>query len=324
MTKRTDLLSKILFFIAAAALAAVLFMTVNPVKEMSDRYRKIASDDLSDGFNGTIWYDDHLYAVLGHGSEIMAEDPDRQAQFDRFLTSSLHSIDERVYGASVLYTMMISALTLLEIREGERNRILKTVLFVCAIYALILIAFIISCLFFKVPVYPPSLPSLTCLAIGLLSVIGGDCAVLLLLEKIRYKKVAAILIVPLIFILFLFTTSLETMLYSPAHVDSFAYLTDSLSEEQIADAYYDEDQNIIVYQGKGYGPEQVPNEEHLKGSARIGALLLETIDPYSGNAIEIVRQINGLPIPIYAILFYTSKALIWIFLSKFMIGRRRI
>lgn len=322
--KKSDIISKILFTAAAAALAAVLFMTVTSVKEMSDGYQKIASDDLTDGFNGTIWYDDHLYAVLGYGSQITADDPDKQAAFDRFLSTSIRFIDERVYGASVLYTMMISTLILLQIHEGNGKRILKTALSVCVIYAIILIAFILSCLLFRIPVYPPSLSSLTCLVISLLSLIGGNSAALLLMEKTRYRKVTAILIVPLIFILFLFTTALEAMLYSPVYVDSFAYLTDSLSEEQMADAYYDEDQNIIVYQGEGYGPEQILNEEHLTGAARIGALLLEAIDPYSGNAIEIVRQINGLPMPFYAILFYTLKALIWIFLSMFMIDHRRI
>ena len=77
---------------------------------------------------------------------------------------------------------------------------------------------------------------------------------------------------------------------------------------------------MIVFEDREFEAEYIENPEHFKGISRIGAFLFEMLDPYSGNSLEMVRQIVEVSIGKWAILFYFLKPVLRTVLPMFMKG----
>ena len=152
------------------------------------------------------------------------------------------------------------------------------------------------------------------LGVSLLSVIGGHCAFGLLLRKIPFKNVVSVFAIPVIIALFLLGTVLSGQLYTDPEIESFDYVAEQTGDAY-GNAYYDDDKNVIIVDGREYKPELVENPDHLKGIARIAAFVFEVLNPYSGNSLEMIRQIIEKTPALWAVLFYSVKALCWIVLS---------
>lgn len=323
--KDKSILSRILLIADIAALVAVSLFTVSAVKIMGEKCHELREADISKDHSGIIYYDDHLYAMLGFGIEIDARETGNEERMDEFITSSLRSIDERVYGTFAIYTMVIAAALALFLYETFRNKhILSIVLSTMLIYLLLFGVFALSSLIHEIPVYLPRGEACIGLIVSILSVVGGCCALGLLIRKIRFKKITALLAIPLVIALFIFGTIFEAQLYCPKQIESFDYITSSISEDYEGEYLYDDNRNVIIVDGKEYGPQLVDNPNYLKGAGRIGAFAFELADPYSGNGLELVRQFNledgniasGQGLPYWVYLIYGIKALCWIALSS--------
>ena len=71
----------------------------------------------------------------------------------------------------------------------------------------------------------------------------------------------------------------------------------------------------IDYDDHLYPPQMSPNPDRLIGAGAALAVAFETVNPYLGNSIEMVRQMTEEPFPALLQLFYVLKALGWILLS---------
>ena len=160
------------------------------------------------------------------------------------------------------------------------------------------------------------------LAPSLLSVTGGSCALGLMLRRIKYKKIAAVLAIPLVFVLFLVGTGIEAGLYSPKTVSSFSYVTELVGEENLGDYRYDDEKDAVVGNGQEFPPEIVPNPEHSVGAERAAGLAFTVINPYAGNGLELLRQALYAEIPLWAVLLPIVKSVFWIGLAALAPGKK--
>ena len=161
------------------------------------------------------------------------------------------------------------------------------------------------------------------LVLSLLSVMGGSCALGLMLRKIKYKKTAAVLAIPLVLVLFLVGTGIEAGFYSPKTVSSFSYVVELVGEENMGGYYYDEEKNAVVGNGQEYPPEIVPNPEHTVGAKRAAGLAFTAINPYSWNGLELLRQELYAMIPLWAVLLHIVKSVFWNGLAALVPGKKK-
>ena len=316
--RKQGFISILLLLAGISALCGILFMSYRAVQGLSDSYFDLKKQENTEYINGSISYDDHLYAVIGYGTSIGSESVNRKETLNDFFADAMPQIDRRIYHVGILYTMMITACFSLFICDRNTNKPLKQlkaiILSVIGVYLLYLAVIIVFHMVFKVPVYPPRGSVWLTLAVSVLSVIGGHCSVSVLLRKLKKRWIAAVLIIPAVFGLFIVGTALEGRLFAPQYVESFSYLSDKIAECQEGESYYDETKNVVVIKGEEYEPRQEQNSEYIGGIGRIAVTAFETINPYSGNAIDMVAQIsNG--IPEVATILYSVKAVIWIILA---------
>lgn len=86
-------------------------------------------------------------------------------------------------------------------------------------------------------------------------------------------------------------------------------MPDVFSEDFAGTAYYDEEKNVLVVNGTEYPPRPAENPERLQGIRRAGATLFETLNPYAGNGLFMVSEIEGgLTIGVIVLLLYALKA----------------
>lgn len=93
-----------------AVFLAVLFLSFSAGRHMAASYEELRQMDLNEDFSMEIYYDDHLYAQIGHGIIMDETVGDRQAFLADFLKESLYSIDSRILSAGIIYMMIVSAL----------------------------------------------------------------------------------------------------------------------------------------------------------------------------------------------------------------------
>ena len=317
--KKNSLFAILMLMAAVICLLFVFVFTISAFREMGNEYHALKGRDLSEDFSATIIYDDHLYAMLGYGIMNDPLDPGRAEYLSSFLKTSIRSIDERIFSADVLYTMMITSFMSLFLYERYGSEKKKHVLMiaVCVFPVFFLLSgssFIFSSIR-DIPFYLSSGNSLLCLMIGMICIIGGHCFLAFLIRKVRFRKIVSLIAIPVIFFVFLFSAAFEGGLLMSPYIDSFDHVYDVIPQEKWDDLYYDEEKNVLILDGNEYEAKQIENPDHLKGLSAIGAIAFELIDPYSGNSIEMIRQIIDSPIPLWILFLYLLKSFIWIFVS---------
>lgn len=321
--KRNRILPWLSLFMGIVLFVTVLYFTFDATKRMAEDYHLLKEADLSTDTNGTIFYDDHLYGVIGFGIEISTKESGKEERRNDFLQSSIYQIDRRILSCLLLYTMMTAAV--MSFFLNERRKQGSTAVSVLVIWVMYLLYLGFVLLFHaigKTPFYFPQGKDLVILLIGLLSIMAGESALLLLLEKIPYKKITAIIIVPVVFLLFLFGLLFEHGLYCLPYEESFAYLADinpRILDENFEDEfYYDETRNVVILEGKEYPPESLENEEYYRGFHRIGAYLFELVNPYSGNGLSMILEADvftGMEANSFSLwhgIFYVLKDICWL------------
>ena len=289
--------------------------SIQATRQMSDAYQWLSFADPAQDLRATVYYSDDLYAVLGFGIETSGADPAAKEQISSFLSSSMRLLDERILGAAVIYTMFVTVLLALFLYECfGQNALRHTAAVICTalIVCILLMAIpLYICASQGVPFYFPKGEALFVLLASVMSMIGGNCTLALLLRKIKFKKIAAVAAIPLVYFLFLFSSILEIGLFSPSQVTSFNYVRD-VAGDAFADAYYDDEKNVLVVGEAEYPPELVPNSEHLTGIAYIGAAAYEVLVPYAGTGLSLIKQESDATIPSWVLLLYAVKAVFWI------------
>ncbi len=302
--------------VAAIAVLLTLAMTFFAVQSMSAGVEAVLSGDPDKGFKASIDYDDHLYAALGYGIEVDPADPERQSRGKEFLADTMHLIAERVAGTDMLYAMLAGTCFALFLSErwgdDRKKHVLAVFCCITAIWIVLFGGYLCFCAVLGIPVRLPSVQSLILLCVSLLSAVGGSCIAGLLLTRFRFRKIAAILLIPLVFALFLFGSLAEAGLMLPKEVESFSYVAE-FDPEGVG--YYDPEKNAVIVEDKEYPPQISPNPDRLTGAGAVLATAFEAVNPYSGNSIELVRQMTEEPVPVLLQLFYALKALGWILLS---------
>ena len=324
--KADKLFGKLMLGISTACFLAVLFFSFSAVKTLGENYAEMKQADLSQVYRGTISYDDGLYAVVGYGIETDPADPASPQILADYLEESLSAIDGRILSAGIVYTMIISSLAAFyhyqKHRDNHSRRIRSILLGSVLVYVLYIAAIVLMHAMNRIPLRLPEPGSLPVLGVSLLSVLGGLCALDVLIRIIPLKKITSLLVLPLVFVLFLFSAAFEGQLYVPACTESFAYLAEidsRILEEGFDGYYYDEAKNVIVLEGTEYPPELVPNPEYLAGSDRIKAYVYEALDPFSGSALSLMEDVPDYRVPGTHLAGYALKALLWIILA----GRRK-
>lgn len=306
--------------ITFAGLLVVSILSFQATKEMAEGYLRIRNADLSEGLSDSFFYDDKLYSMLGYGIQIDAQDPNKETGRDEFLESSLRKIDERILASDVLYGMLLETALAYPLSQ-RKKKILWVFLSVITIYLLLCG---MNVLFSQINGIPFSFPTLNVfigIAVSLFSVIAGTSILLWILEKIRFRKTAALLAIPLVYVLFLTSLLFEVKLYAPKYVESFDYLSEKIQNDE--NAYYDEEKNEIIVEGIAYPPQKDVNPVYLSGALRIPVYGLEVLDPYAGNSLEMLRQVleeESLPPLLYVL--YALKACGYVVLAKYLNSKK--
>ena len=213
----------------------------------------------------------------------------------------------------------------LKFSDNRKRQVLSAALTVSVLYFVYIAFVVILHGINKVPFHFP-IDHAAIIIVGLLSLIGGFSALVLLLRKIRFRKIASLVVIPFLVLLFMSGFLFEAGLFTPAKIDSFDYVADIdpriLDENFEGEFYYDEERNVIVFDGKEHEPKEVDNPDHFSGLSRVGAFLFEALNPYAGNALPVVQEEFESDIGIPVLLLYALKSFFWIFLSTFGLKTR--
>lgn len=319
-------LEKLMLAAAAAVTVFIMIVTAKAVSRTAADYHRIEQQDASSGIRDSIVYDDGLYGMIGFGFETVPGDPGAERQKEDFLSSSLSRIYERSSSAAAVYSLIITALCALHVcrRYGSdrKGRTVSSAASVLCPYLLLRLAFAVSRMIFRLPFRMPSAAHAAASAAGLLCGIGGFCLLSLLLSRSKRKGILAAAAVPAVFLLFLLSASFEGRFLEPPYTDSFDYLYEIAGEERLDEIRYDEEKNVMVFDGKEYPPETVANPDHLGGAAGIAAGVFEVLDPWSGCGLGLVQETTETPVPAWIYVVYTLKAVCTAAVSFFIPGKR--
>ena len=325
--KRTDgLFGRLMLGIGTVGFLMVLYLSFSAVRTLGEHYTEMKQADLSQVYSGTVYYDDSLYACTGYGIETDPADPDTPKILQEYLDSSLTSIDQVILSVGAVYTMFIASFAAfyqyINHQDNHRGHVRSILLGGILVYVLYTAAIVLMYALNHIPFLLPDARSLLDVGVSLLSVLGGLCALGLLIRIIPLKKIASLAAIPLVFVLFLFSAVSEGQLCLPAYQKSFAYLAEIDSrvlEEDFDGYYYDEEKDVVVLDGKEYPPQIVPNPDYLTGTDRVKAYVFEALDPFSGSAFSMMEKAAECQAPLIYPACYALKALFWIILA----GKRK-
>ena len=313
----------ILSLIAGIAVYAVIIvLTVLAIRNVAVNYRSLETMDLSKDATGSIVYFDHLYGALAHGIMIDHNDINKNVQLTEFLQSSMQSIDKRILSCGILYIMMtvvvLSYWLYCKFGHSRKTHTLSIIASVAVLYAFYVCIVVITHKIHNVPFYFLSASDTVILIASILSVVGGSCFLAWILRSVRFKRTTAVIAIPVVFMLFIIGTSFEGQLCSPATVDSFDYVEQEIEpriydENFEGEVYYDQTKNVLVLNGKEYGPRQVENPNYLTGAVRYGGYLFEIVSPYSGCGLFLILDAAELSIAPFILVLYVLKALVLLY-----------
>ena len=321
LNKGDLLFAKLSYLSVILCFCLVLFFAYRANEQLKTDADRIKNADLSKDISLTIDYDDSLYAMIGFGISLDPMMSDKEELLASFYEKSLQKIDDRILSAGCVYVLAIGALCsygLFYFYGGEnRKYILHIVFLTLGVYLLYAAAMILFHQLNGISFHFPETGHVRMLFLGILSIIAGLSASAFFLKVIRFRKIAAIFLLLLIVVLFLFGFVREYGLYNEPQLESFDYLYEMdeamLEEDFVGDLYYDDQKGVMVYNGKEYPPQRINNPEHYTGLKKAGAVFLEMIDPFSGCALPLLKE-EGIQVPIYADLLYVIKAVFWILL----------
>ena len=318
--KRGRTFAIVMTIIAAVVLVGLCVLSVNASRELAGTYHIFAEADLSQDFSGELVYDDHVGLQAHHGASFVGGEEGNDTFRDEYLEECLTSMDRTIVFVCTFYALFISLVLAYPLwwRFGERKgrHVAAIAVSVVGAFAIILACILITHAVCGAPfLFPVGVPLLT-LAVGLLSGIGGLCAVGLLLRVFRWKRIAAMLIIPVVFVIAV--PMLEEGLFCTPTEESFDYVQpyyESVVDENYdGPLYYDEERHVLVIGAKEFEPEIVPNPKRSTGVQRALAIAEEVVNPFSGNALTMVIGSDVPEIPLWALALYTLKALAWIVL----------
>ncbi len=324
-TKKMSALSRLLLAAAVIALLFVCYRLSSSFMQFGRDYQRLAKVDADNGFNETITYNDGMLITLGYGREIDASDPNGEKEKLRFLKDATSRSRMFCFAALPVYAMFVSALSLLFIHErfaeDRRKQIILTAAVSVFVSVLLMEVVYVSMFFAKLTAYLPNKPEALAVAAGIFAVAAGNCAVMLLLQKIRFKKTLALALMPFLLVTYLLCGAVENRLFVEDKVESFDYVY-AIAGDDIDSMYYDEEKNVMVYDGKEYGPQMVVNLDALQQPVKTLAIGYEVINPYSGIFVDMAgfSTSRDLRIPVS---LYIMKALCWIGFPVFLIRKKK-
>ena len=318
MKKKRNAFAIVMLALSIIAFVFVSLMTVMAIRNVGEDYTSLKNNDLSQDMSATLFYDDHIYAQIGHGIEIVSGYEGMAKDRDAFLEASIRSIDGRILSCGILYTMMISVIlsyALYHRFENDRYKhILSVFVSVIGIYMVYVLIVLLTHLSCKMPFRFYGSPLV--LFASLMAVIAGSCILAYLLRIFRFKKLLAVAAIPLIFALFIIGFILEHGLYCEPYIDSFDYLKEIepqiFEEDYQGTAYYDDKKNVIVVEDKEYEPQQGENADYYRGLSRAGAYLYELLDPFAGNTLHFLENIGEVMLSLLVPALYIIKAVLCI------------
>ena len=305
---------------AAVTLIGVCVLSVNASRGLAGTYHEFMGADLAQDFSGELVYDDHAGLQMHYGASFEGGDPDNDAWRVEYVEDSLRSMDRMIVFICTFYALFICLVLAYPLwwRFGRRKgrHVAAIAVSVVGVFAIILGCILVTHGACGAPFrFPGGVPLLT-LAVGLLSGIGGLCAVGLLLRVIPWKRITAVLVIPLVCIVAI--PMIEEGLFASPTQESFDYTQEyyeSVVDENFdGPLYYDDERHILVIGDREFEPEIVPNPKHFTGVQRALAIAEEVANPFSGNALTMIVGNDVPEIPVWALLLYALKALAWIVL----------
>ena len=325
MKDKKKVIGIMLMIAGMAFLAFMSFNTFKAINSLAADYHNVMAGDYTADTDLYIVYDDGFYGSIGFGANLNPTSSSFEAKRSAFIENALKGADSRIVSCGILYTMIaVSAMAYYMHVSAENDMhkyVLYTVVAVLGGFVAYMAVCIITHVVRKTPFYPPLGYDGLLLFASLMAVIAGMCAVGMLLRAVRYKLLIALIVIPVIFGLFIFSSQFECRLNMPDKIESFEYLRDKFEADSTA--YYDEKANAMVIEGKYYYPEQTDNPDALMGTARAGAIAFETVNPFSGNGIFMTDEIlsneyDGLRVAPLVTLVYILKAIAWVMAALFI------
>lgn len=324
--RKKDWFAALSLILGILLLCGILVITVSSLKTTGAGYTSLKGADLSRELESELAYDDHMFASIGFGILILPYETGKEARLASFLFSSVREIELRILACGLLYSMMVSAVLQYFAAVRIRRHFPGVLIVSLAPFAVFAAAVLIAQRAFGLPAVFPDGHECFLLAVGLLSVTAGNCALSAVLSAVRLRKLAAILAVPAVLFLFIVGMNLECGLYTSPTLESFAYFNethaDALADDYAGECYYDEEKNAIILDGAEYPPETVDNPRYLTGWKRLCAFLFELADAYAGNGLLLAGSVVG-AIPLRTAAVYLLKAAAWIALACGFRKRRR-
>ena len=311
------LLIGILFFVFT------LFRTFSAIQAISQNYLALQNADLTVSADYTLVYDDHVYGMIGFGINIDPSLPDMAESVAVFLENSMRSADAVILACAILYTMLTNTIIAYFLYAKNKDNSYRHAVSVSTgviVTFLVYVCFsVFSHALYHIPFYFPDGHGLAVILVSILSVAAGECALGLLLRKIKFKRRAALAAVPVVYVMFLFGFNFEYHLFCPSSLDSFDYLRDidshAFDEDYEGDIHYDPDKNVMVLNGKEYEAQQMENPDSYHGLQKIGAYAYEIVNPYGGNSLFFLEiSEEGMILPVWIMVLYCLKAFFWMIL----------
>jgi len=311
--KKNKIFCIVMIVIAVMFLGVFSFFTAKGCSDLGKTYADLKDKELTAETRSVIFFDDSMYAIIAFGNT----DPDMQ--MTDYLKSSLINIDERIVSACLLYAAVFSALLVYPVyffASGKKKNILRSVITAIGSFLMfVLIEFILMAIN-KVPFYIPQNNGLVLILVGLLSLIGGFCALSTLIRVIKFKKIASVIVVTLVFCACLGALIIESGLYCEKYMYSYNYLAEIepmlLEDGYTGDFHIDPESKIAHLNGQEYSPEVFDNDDYFKGTSRVAAIGAELVNPYSGVILDMIIRDEGTKLPLGYAVLYIAKSLAWI------------
>ncbi|MBQ4254082.1 MAG: hypothetical protein II712_04555 [Erysipelotrichaceae bacterium] len=323
--KQKSALSYVLLALSVIALIFACYRLNSSFMQFGRDYQRLAKTDTSNGFNDTITYNDGMLIALGYGREIEAGDPDVEKEMIRFLKDATERTRMFSFAALGIYAMFISALSLLFIYESTRENKKKQIIITASVSFLVFVLLVdtvyVSMFFAKLTAYFPKHEEFLAVMATACAVIGGNCAFMALMRNIRFHRTLALVLIPFLAVTYLLCGAVENSLFVEPEVESFDYVYE-IAGDDVEAMYYDDQKNVMVYDGREYEPQMVPNLDALQQPLKTAAIAHEIINPYSGIFINLARFNTSRDISLPEHL-YILKALCWMIIPLFLSGKKK-
>ena len=320
------LLLGILFF------CFILVMSFVAIQSLGQDYLSLKNADMSVSKDYMLLLNDHIYAMTAYGINIDPSISDMAQTVKAFMEKAMRSIDAVILSCGILYTMITNTILSYFVYQKNKNHrqrhTISIALSVIGTYA-IFIGFVVLCHFlFHLPFYSPDGHGVIVILVSILSVIGGECALGVLLRKIKWKKTVALATIPVVFLLFLSSFNFAYHLYCPSALESFDYVQEiekeAFAEDYEGEVYYDDNKNAVIVDGREYAPQLIDNADAYHGLQRAGAYVFEIWNPYSGNSLYFLEiSEEKIRLSVIVLLLYGMKACMWMMLCGLNTAKKK-